>query len=281
MKEIHVSTIEDTVANLAIQACCQLPEPLVTSLQYMVKEEPSSLANCVLQRLIENSELATNKTMPLCQDTGLSVIFVEIGQDVHIVGGDFIEAINRGVRKGYTTGFLRKSVVAEPIFERKNTRDNTPAIIHTKIIPGENLKLRFGVKGAGAENKSRLKMLIPSDGLEGVKQFVFETIKAAGASACPPLVVGIGIGGDLEIAAICAKKAALRDVDTYNENPRYAALENELLEEINEIGIGPLGLGGKMTAFKVNIEFFATHIASLPVAVNLNCHSARHADAWL
>lgn len=281
MKEIHVSVIEDTVAQLAIDACCKLPHPVLTEFKNGIHNEPLPLGSCILQHLVNNAELAEREMMPLCQDTGLAVIFTEIGQDVVITGGDFEEAINKGVRKGYISGYLRKSVVAEPLFERKNTGDNTPAIIHTRLVPGDTLMIRFGVKGAGAENKSKLKMLIPADGIDGVKRFVLETVMEGGASACPPLVVGIGIGGDLEIAAICAKKAALRDIDTHNKDPQYAALEDELLQEINKMGLGPLGFGGRMTACKVNIEFFATHIASLPVAVNLNCHSARHTEVWL
>ena len=219
--------------------------------------------------------------MPICQDTGLAVVFAEVGQDVHIVGGSFEEAINRGVAKGYTEGYLRKSSVAEPLFERRNTGDNTPAVLHTRLVPGDRLRLRLAPKGAGSENKSALKMLVPADGLEGVKRFVVETVRAAGSSPCPPMVIGVGIGGNMELAALCAKRAAARDVDTHNADSRYAALEDELLELVNGLGIGPQGLGGTTTAFKVNVEFCATHIASLPVAVNINCHAARHAETVL
>ena len=206
-------------------------------------------------------------------------MFAEVGQDVHVVGGSFEEAVNAGVAKGYTEGYLRKSSVAEPLFERKNTGDNTPAVLHVRLVPGDRIRLKLAPKGAGSENKSALKMLVPADGIEGVKKFVVDTVKAAGSSPCPPIVVGVGIGGTLELAGLCAKRAAMRDVDTRNPDPRYAAFEEELLGLLNDLGTGPQGLGG--TAFKVNVEFCATHIASLPVAVNINCHAARHAEAEL
>ena len=204
-----------------------------------------------------------------------------MGQDVRIVGGGFEDAVNEGVRRGYVDGYLRKSCVAEPLFERKNTRDNTPAVIHTRIVPGDSLRLRLAPKGAGSENKSVLKMLVPADGIEGVRRVVLDAVLAAGPNSCPPLVVGVGLGGTMEVAAICAKKAAARDLESVNPDPRYAAFERELLEMINKTGIGPQGLGGLTTALKVHVEWAPTHIASLPVAVNINCHAARHAEVVL
>ena len=235
----------------------------------------------ILDQILENAAIAARETMPICQDTGLTVVFAEVGQDVRIVGGGFEDAVNEGVRRGYVDGYLRKSCVAEPLFERKNTRDNTPAVIHTRIVPGDSLRLRLAPKGAGSENKSVLKMLVPADGIEGVRRVVLDAVLAAGPNSCPPLVVGVGLGGTMEVAAICAKKAAARDLESVNPDPRYAAFERELLEMINKTGIGPQGLGGLTTALKVHVEWAPTHIASLPVAVNINCHAARHAEVVL
>lgn len=281
MREIHVSAITDAVAKLCVEATCFLPADMLATIRDRAEKEPSPAGRDVLQQLIKNAELAAAGVEPICQDTGLAVIFADVGQDLHIVGGDFEEAVNKGVAKGYTEGYLRKSSVAEPIFERKNTGDNTPAVLHVRLVPGDKLHLCLAPKGAGSENKSALKMLVPADGLDGVKKFVIDTVRTAGSSPCPPTVVGVGIGGTMEMAALCAKRAAARSVDSHNADSRYAALEDDLCALINKLGIGPQGLGGRTTAFKVNVEFCATHIASLPVAVNINCHAARHAHVVL
>lgn len=281
MKEIHVDRITEAVAKLAIQACCVLPDDMYKAFQDAKKSEPSSVGRSVLDQLLKNADIARDEVMPICQDTGLAVVFADLGQDVHIVGGNFEDAINAGVHKGYVDGYLRKSCVAEPLYERKNTGDNTPAIIHTRIVPGENLTLRLAPKGAGSENKSALKMLVPADGMAGVRKFILDTVLTAGPNACPPMVVGVGIGGNMEVAAICAKRAAARDLNSRNADPRYAKLEEELLDMINKTGVGPQGLGGVTTALAVHVEWAPTHIASLPVAVNINCHAARHAQVVL
>lgn len=281
MREIRVDDITAAVAALAIRACCDLPEEMARALQKSRDREPSPVGREVLNQLVKNYELAREGTDPICQDTGLAVVFVDLGQDVHIVGGDFESAVNEGIRRGYIDGYLRKSSVAEPIFERKNTGDNTPAIIHTRIVPGDHIRIRLAPKGAGSENKSVLKMLVPADGIEGVKKVILDAVKAAGPNSCPPMVVGVGLGGNMELACLCAKRAAARDVGSHNSDPRYAAFEDELLEMINKTGIGPQGLGGETTAVAVNVEWAPTHIASLPCAVNINCHAARHAETTL
>ena len=281
MREIHADTIRDAVAALAIRANCHLPQDFLELLRERSQTEPSAVGRDVLCQLLENAGIAAREEAPICQDTGLLVVFAEVGQDVRIVGGAFEDAINAGVAKGYTEGYLRKSSVAEPLFERKNTQDNTPAIIHTRLVPGDKIHLKVAPKGAGSENKGALYMLVPADGIEGVKRAVIETVRHAGSSPCPPMVIGVGIGGNMEKACLCAKKACARDIDSRNPDERYAKLEDELLELINKLGIGPAGLGGRNTAFKVNIEFAPTHIASLPVAVNLNCNAARHAEIEL
>ena len=281
MKEISVKKITEAVKKMCIDACCHLPADVKEAFEKAKETESSPSGQEILDQLLENARIADEEEVAICQDTGLAVIFAEVGQDVHLVDGDFEEAIHEGVRQGYVEGYLRKSVVAEPLFERLNTKDNTPAIIHTRIVPGDQLKLRMGPKGAGSENKSAVKMMVPADGIEGVKKFVVETVKNAGASACPPMVIGVGIGGTMEMAALCSKKAAVRDMATVNPDPRYAKLEEELLELINQTGIGPQGLGGNTTGVKVHIEWYPTHIASLPVAVNINCHAARHSEVLL
>lgn len=281
MREISAREITDAIASLAIKACCDLPEEMLAALKKAEKDEPSPVGREILSQLLENAAIATEEQAPICQDTGLAVVFVELGQDAHIVDGDYEKAINDGIRKGYTEGYLRKSSVAEPLFERKNTGDNTPAIIHTRIVPGDRMRIRLAPKGAGSENKSVLKMLVPADGIDGVRKVVLEAVEAAGPNACPPMVVGVGIGGNMEVACLCAKKAAARDVGTSNPDPRYAELEKELLEMVRKTGIGPQGLGGENTAVALNLEWAPTHIASLPVAVNINCHAARHAETVL
>ena len=281
MRELQVSTITEAVAQLAKQANCYLPQDVYEAFQKARDNEPSPSGQEILGQLLENADIARNEDMPICQDTGLAIVFVDVGQDVHLAGGALDEAIHAGVAKGYVEYYLRKSAVAEPLFDRANTKNNTPAVIHTRIVPGDKVKIKLAPKGAGSENKSALKMMVPADGVAGVKKFVVEVVKAAGSNSCPPMVVGVGIGGTMEMAAICAKRAAARDIESRNTDPRYAALEQELLELINKTGIGPQGLGGRTTALKVNIEWYPTHIASLPVAVNINCHAARHAEIEL
>ena len=281
MKEINVEDIARAVADLAVRACCRLPQDMVDGMRRAHEAEPSPVGKNILEQLLENASIAASDGIPICQDTGLAVIFADVGQDVRIVGGAFEDAVNEGVRRGYVDGYLRKSCVAEPLFERKNTRDNTPAVIHTRLVPGDSLRLRLAPKGAGSENKSVVKMLVPADGIEGVRKVVLNAVLAAGPNSCPPMVVGVGLGGTMEMAAICAKRAAARDLESRNHDPRYAAFEEELLELINKTGIGPQGLGGLTTALKVHVEWAPTHIASLPVAVNINCHAARHAEVTL
>ena len=281
MKEISVEDIARAVAELAVKACCRLPQDMVDGMRKAHQAEPSPVGKNILEQLLENAAIAANDGIPICQDTGLAVIFADVGQDVRIVGGAFEDAINEGVRRGYVDGYLRKSCVAEPLFDRKNTRDNTPAVIHTRLVPGDSLRLRLAPKGAGSENKSVVKMLVPADGIEGVRKVVLDAVLAAGPNSCPPMVVGVGLGGTMEMAAICAKRAAAHDLESRNHDPRYAAFEGELLELINKTGIGPQGLGGLTTALKVHVEWAPTHIASLPVAVNINCHAARHAEVTL
>lgn len=274
MREIQVSTITDTVSALCVQACTRLPEDVKQRVYDCRKAEPWPTAQDILDVIIENFE--TNGPIPLCQDTGMACVFLEVGQEVHITGGNLYDAVNAGVAKGYTDGLLRKSVVRDPL-DRVNTGDNTPAMIYTDIVPGDKLTITVAPKGFGSENMSRIAMLKPADGVEGVKQFVLETIELAGPNPCPPMTIGVGIGGTFDKAALLAKRALLREMGVHNSNPFYAALEDELLERINAMGIGPQGLGGKTTALSLAIETTATHIAGLPCAVNINCHSARHA----
>lgn len=281
MREISAELIRDTVAAMAVEACCRLPASTLAAMRRARECELSPTGRDVLDQLIQNAGIAAEENVPICQDTGLAVVFADIGQDVHITGGLFEDAVNQGIARGYTEGYLRKSSVEEPLFERRNTGDNTPAVIHTRLVAGDRIRLRLAPKGAGSENKGALHMLVPADGIEGVKRAVLETVRHAGASPCPPMVIGVGIGGNMELACLCAKKACARDIESRNPDPRYAALEDELLELVNGLGTGPAGLGGSVTAFKVNVEFCATHIASLPVAVNINCNAARHAEAVL
>lgn len=278
MRILRVCEIVDIIAGLCMSCCYVLPKDILNAVIKNHSYETSLQGKKILEQLMENARLAGQGVYPLCQDTGLTVIFIDLGQEVYLEGGDLYEAINAGVAKGYKEAFLRASVVADPLFERKNTGDNTPAVIHLRLTPGDKVKIRVVPKGAGSENKGLLRMLPPSAGLEGVKQTVLEAVRAAGPDACPPFVVGVGIGGNMEMAALYAKKAAARDLSEMNPDLRYAALETELLEAVNALGIGPMGLGGKSTALKVNIEWGPTHIASLPVAVNLNCHCARHVE---
>ncbi|ERJ24946.1 fumarate hydratase [Campylobacter concisus] len=281
MRIINTKDIREVVAKLCKQACYVVTPDLKAAFTKAQSSESSSLGKDILGKILQNAKLAEEGVAPICQDTGMTVVFVQIGQDVHIEGGYIEDAINEGIAEGYTEGYLRKSVVAEPLFERKNTTNNTPAVIHTRIVPGDKLKIKVAPKGFGSENKSVLKMLVPADGIEGVKKVFLEAVKYAGPNACPPLTIGVGIGGTMDKAALLAKEAAVRSVDSKNSDPRYAKLEDELLELACKTGVGPQGLGGDTTAVKVNVEWYPTHIAGLPVAININCHAARHADAEL
>ncbi len=279
MREINVDVITNVVEKLCIESNYYLPEDVKEALEGAVKKEESSLGKEILLDILNNQEIARRNNVPICQDTGLAVVFLELGQDVRLVGGDLNEAIDEGVRRGYKNGYLRKSSVDDPFMVRKNKGDNTPAIIHTTIVKGDKIKIILAPKGGGSENMSALAMLKPSDGVEGIKKFVLDAVDKAGSNPCPPIIVGIGIGGTIEKTTLIAKKALLRTIGEYNSNPVVANLEKELLEEINNLGIGPQGFGGRMTALAVNIETFPAHIASMPVAINIQCHAARHKEA--
>lgn len=275
MREIQCSKITEVIRKLCIEANEHLPEDVKCAIKTARKEEDGEIAKGILDNIIENYEIADRENVPICQDTGMAVVFMEIGQDVHITGGDLTECVNEGVRQGYTDGYLRKSVVKDPI-RRGNTGDNTPAILYTEIVPGEQIRITVGPKGFGSENMSRIMMFKPSAGLEGIKDFIIETVKFAGPNPCPPMVVGVGIGGTFDRCALLAKKALMRPLGSSNKDPFYADLEKELLLKINSLGIGPQGLGGRTTAIGLNIETFPTHIAGMPCAVNINCHVTRH-----
>ncbi|MBR4435371.1 MAG: fumarate hydratase [Clostridia bacterium] len=277
MREIDAKLITETVARLAVEANCLLPGDIKNRIERARTEEKWPTAQGILDKIIENYGIAERDDMPICQDTGVCCVFLRIGQDVHIAG-DITEAVNEGVRRGYAEGYLRKSVVGDPL-RRVNTGDNTPAMLYTELIPGDRIEITVAPKGFGSENMSRLKMLKPSDGVGGVKAFVLETVEQAGPNPCPPIVVGVGIGGTFDKAALLAKKALMRSADERSADGYYAALEDELLESINALGIGPQGFGGRTTALAVNIETMPTHIAGLPVAVNINCHVTRHKSA--
>lgn len=279
MREVNVEEITKLVERLCIESNYYLPLDVKNALQTALHKEESPLAREILQDIIKNQEIARKNHVPICQDTGLAVIFLELGQDVRLVGGDINQAIDEGVRFGYTKGYLRKSVVDDPFMIRKNTGDNTPAIVHIKIVGGDKIKIVLAPKGGGSENMSALSMLKPSDGIDGIKKFVLETVDKAGSNPCPPIIVGVGIGGTIEKTTLLAKQSLLRTVGEHNSNPLVAKLEEELLEEINKLGIGPQGFGGRTTALAVNIETFPAHIASMPVAVNIQCHAARHQEA--
>lgn len=280
MRIINADEIIKTVKELSIEANYYLPNDVKEAIEKAEKNERWPIANNILNNILENSQIAAREKMPICQDTGMACVFVDIGQDVHITGGSLEEAINEGVRQGYAEGFLRKSVVKDPL-HRVNTKDNTPALIYYNIVPGDKVKITVAPKGFGSENMSRIGMLKPSDGLEGVKNFVLETVRMAGPNPCPPIVIGVGIGGSFDKAAYLAKKALIRSVNEENTDEFYGNLEKELLEEVNKIGIGPQGFGGKTTALALNIETYPTHIAGLPVAVNINCHATRHKERVL
>lgn len=275
MREINVNVITDTVEKLCIEANNHLPEDVKCAITSCRACETWDTAKGVLDKIIENYEIADSQNVPICQDTGMACVFLEIGQDVHFVGGDLAEAVDEGVRRGYTNGYLRKSVVKDPV-RRGNTGDNTPAMLYTEIVPGDKVKVTVGPKGFGSENMSQIRMFKPSAGLQGIKDFILQVVEEAGPNPCPPMVVGVGIGGTFDKCALLAKKALMRPLDSHNEDPYYAELEDEMLEKVNAIGIGPQGFGGRTTAIGLNIETLPTHIAGMPCAVNINCHVTRH-----
>ena len=275
MREISVTQITDTVERLCIDANTHLPGDVKCAIARCRACEDGIIAQGVLDKIIENYEIADSENVPICQDTGMACVFLEIGQDVHLVGGDLAQAVDEGVRRGYDKGYLRKSVVADPV-RRGNTGDNTPAMLYTEIVPGEQVKITVAPKGFGSENMSAIRMFKPSAGLQGVKDFILETVENAGPNPCPPMVVGVGIGGTFDKAALLAKKALMRPLDVRNPDPYYAQLETEMLEKVNALGIGPQGFGGRTTAIGLNIETMPTHIAGMPCAININCHVTRH-----
>jgi len=281
MREIGCQEIADAVARLCIEANYYLGEDVLNALRSAREREVSPVGQAVLDQILQNAAIAAQGELPLCQDTGLTVVFLELGQEVHIVGGDLNEAIHQGVRRGYQEGYLRKSVVRRPFSARLNTGDNTPAVIHTEIVPGDRLKITVCPKGGGSENMSYLKMFAPAAGRSGIVDWVTWCVDESGANPCPPIIVGVGIGGTVEQTALIAKKALLRPVGQPHPDPEVAALEAEILARVNELGLGPQGLGGRVTALAVHVETFPCHIASLPVAVNIQCHSARHKEAIL
>lgn len=279
IRQIKAETVTETVKQLFLDCNYFIGKDIMAALEKARENEKSEVGKSVLTQIIENDKLAAKEEVPLCQDTGMAILFVEYGDKVVIEDGSFEDAVNEGVRQAYKDGYLRKSVVNDPVFDRLNTKDNTPAIIHTRIVKGDKIKITAGGKGFGSENMSAIKMLTPSYGIEGVKKFILDTVRTAGPNPCPPIVVGVGIGGTFERCAQLAKKATFRAIDTHNEDECYAKLEDELLESINKMGFGPAGLGGTTTAIGVNIETSPTHIAGMPVAVNICCHAARHASA--
>ena len=274
MREIKVQDIASKVESMLLDACCNIPNNVLTRLQQAKTEEQSLLGQEVISRIIENDLLARDNQLPICQDTGVVVVFLEVGFDVHF-DGDIYDAINEGVKNAYTKGYLRKSVVRHPL-DRVNTKDNTPAIVHVKLVPGDKVKIDVAPKGGGSENMSLVKMLIPADGVEGIKQLVLDTVFNGGGKPCPPIIVGLGIGGNLEKSALLAKEALMREIDDENSDPILAKLEKELLDEINLLGVGPMGFGGTVTCIGVKINAYPCHIASLPVAINIQCHASRH-----
>jgi len=281
MREIKTSRITQAVNQLCQEVNFELGEDVIGALKQALQTEESPLGREVIERLLENARIADEEKLPLCQDCGTAVVFLEVGQDIHVTGGELAAAIAEGVRQGYTAGYLRKSMVGQPFSERINTKDNTPPVIHTEIIPGDLFKITVMSKGGGAENMSRMAMLKPGDGRQGVIDFTVKTVDEAGGKACPPLIVGLGIGGTTDSVMLLAKKALLRPVGEASPDPEIAALEQEILTGINNLGIGPLGFGGRTTALAVHARAMPAHIASLPVAVNLQCHSARHNDILL
>ena len=274
MREVKVSEITDKVEEMFIDACRNIPCNILSALKEAKEKEESPLGKEVIERIIQNDELAKEKQLPICQDTGVSVVFLEVGYDVHF-DGDIYEAVNEGVRRAYINGYLRKSVVKHPL-DRVNTKDNTPAIVHVKLVKGDKVKIDVAPKGGGSENMSLVKILIPADDVEGIKKLVLDTVFKGGGKPCPPIIVGLGIGGNLEQSALLAKKALLREIDDVNEDPILAKLEEELKEDINKLGLGPMGFGGTQTCLAVKALAYPCHIASLPLAINIQCHAARH-----
>ena len=281
MRQIKANQIKDKVKELFLKANYHLDQDLMHRLEGALEEETSPIGKSVLQMIIKNNQIASSEEIAICQDTGMAVLFIELGQEVQIIDGDFTEAINQGVKEAYQEGYLRKSVVDDPVFERKNTKTNTPAIIYTDIISGDKIKLLVMPKGFGSENMSAIAMLKPADGAKGIVDFVVETVKKAGPNPCPPTIVGVGIGGTIDKAMVIAKKAIARKIGKHNQNEKYDAMEKEALEKINNSGIGPAGLGGKTTSLAINIDYLPTHIAGMPVAINVCCHAARHAEGIL
>lgn len=281
LKKITSEQITYAVRDLFTEAVRILPEDVSSALEEALRKEESPLGKFVLSQLLENAKIAEEKGLPLCQDTGYAVVFIEWGSGVVFDGEDLFKTVNEGVRMAYEEGYLRKSLLNDPLFDRKNTGDNTPCVLHLEMVESENVRIVVCPKGAGGENMSAIKMLRPADGLEGVKRFIIETVEKAGSNPCPPIILGVGIGGTMEKAAYLSKKALLRKIGEHNREPRYASLERELLEEINNLGIGPMGFGGRITALAVHIEYYPCHIATLPVAVNIQCHSARHREKVL
>ncbi len=280
MREIHVDEITRAVRGMVMEACVDLGPDMVRALERARRTEKSPLGLAVLDQLLANADLARRERIPMCQDTGTAVFFVDVGQDAHVVGGLLADAVNEGVRQGYRDGYLRASIVGDPL-TRVNTKDNTPAVIHTELVAGDRVRIAFTAKGAGSENMGRMAMLKPADGKEGVTRFVLETIKAAGPNACPPLVVGVGIGGTFDKVTSLAKHAIMRDVGAPSPDPEVAAYERELLEKANQLGLGPQGMGGTTTALAIHVETYPCHVASLPVAVNIQCHANRHREVVL
>ena len=281
MREIQCQQITEAVRRLFIEACYELPDDIVRAVRKARESEVSPVGQEVLQQILDNAEIARCGEFPLCQDTGVALVFLELGQDAHIAGGDLNECISAGVRRAYIEGYLRKSIVERPYSQRVNTKDNTPPIIHTRIVPGDQLKITVLPKGGGSENMSYLRMMSPAMGRQGVVDFVVKAVEDSGANPCPPIIVGVGIGGTADYALLLAKEALLREVGKPSENVEDAALEAEILERVNRLGIGPQGLGGRVTALAVHVHSHPCHIASLPVAVNLQCHSARHKELVL
>lgn len=279
MREVNTEEIRKTVKDLFLKINYDIGSDVIAALKKGLETEESETGRAVLEQILKNNKIATDEQIAICQDTGFSIIFVKLGQDVRLTGGDFNDAINQGVREAYEEGYLRKSVVDDPLFDRTNTKDNTPAIVHLEIVPGDKIHIEVTAKGGGSENMSAMKVLTPSQGEQGVRDFVVDAVKNAGPNPCPPIVVGVGIGGTIEKCALLSKKATLRKLGEHNPDPRYSQLEKDLLEEINKLGIGPGGFGGRVTALAVNIEYFPAHIASLPVVVNTCCHAARHDKA--
>ena len=278
MRELDVARITEAVRDLAIETNIHLPEDVKKSLRQALEKEESPLGKEILQVILDNHDIAEKERMPICQDTGAAIVFLEVGQEVHLTGGALEDAVNEGVRQGYGEGYLRKSMVGDPVMKRKNTGDNTPAIIYTRIVPGDRVRITFAPKGGGAENMSEVRMMTAADGIEGVKDFVVDRVSRSGGNPCPPIVVGVGIGGSFERCAMLAKEALMRPIGEPNPDPEFDEVEKELLRRVNNLGIGPQGLGGRTTALAVHIRTVPCHIASMPVAVNVQCHASRHGE---